>query len=885
MLLSAGARLGPYEVIAPLGAGGMGEVYQARDHRLNRQVALKVLPAGLMTDEDRRRRFVQEAQLASSLQHPHIVTIYDIGTAAEGDYLAMELVRGRTLDVVVPKKGLRLPEALRYAIQIADALAAAHGAGIVHRDLKPGNIMVTDQGQIKILDFGLATLSEAQPEAASSADETRAVVETGANTILGTVAYMSPEQAEGRKVDARSDLFSFGAILYEMLSGRRAFRADSMPGTLAAVINLDPPPLATVADDVPQPVERLVSRCLRKDLARRAQHASDIKVALEELQEDTLSGSASAAAAVEPRPRPWRRGLLAAGLALLALAGAVAAVAWWPRDAPAPVALSPVPLTSLPGTEGQPTFSPDGTQIAFMWVRQSSPPDVYAQVIGGGSPALRLTDDGGGHSYPAWSPDGKFIALWHFDGPNTPGNLAIVSPLGGPERRLLEWTGSSRRIAWSIDSQWLAVSPVNVRVNLDKGITLVSVATGERIEWAAIDPVFARSADPAFSPDGSRLAYLRVSDDFSADLYVVSVNDDGRPGGQPIRVPYGGTDPTSPVWTADGRDLLVIEGVASSNGGVVRVPADGSRPGERIPGLEGAARTAGLTVARAGQRLAMSRDGLDAAIWRVDLKDPAASGPIAASTLHDEGADFSSDDRRIAFSSNRLGAREIWVADVTGEQALSLTNFGGPVPGTARWSPDDRLIAFDGRPHGNSEIFVVAATGGALRQLTTDAGEDARPAWSHDGQSIYFSSTRSGRNEIWRMTADGRDPVQVTRGGGSTVAVAPDGTWLYYQRPDSPFIHRIRPDGTGDSVAVAENTRFLALTTTARGLWFLANPAPGSGPRIRVLRFSDNTITDAAALDFFPLPVGMSVSADERYVLVSRADSRGGDLLLVNGFR
>src|SRR5262245_7847180 len=272
MPLPTPTRFGPYETVSFLGAGGMGEVYEAIDTRLNRHVALKVLPPHLVADEERRRRFVQEAQLASSLQHSNIVTIYDIGSANSADYIAMELVRGRALDSLIPNKGLRLGDALRYGIQITDALAAAHSAGIVHRDLKPGNIMVTDQDQIKILDFGLATL--ANHGMTSAVDETQIkAVETGAGMIVGSVAYMSPEQAEGKKVDARSDIFSFGAIMYEMLSGQRAFRADSTPATLAAVINLEPRPLTNLAADIPQAVERLVSRCLRKDLSRRAQHA------------------------------------------------------------------------------------------------------------------------------------------------------------------------------------------------------------------------------------------------------------------------------------------------------------------------------------------------------------------------------------------------------------------------------------------------------------------------------------------------------------------------------------------------------------------------------------------------------------------------------------
>ena len=289
--LSAGTVIGPYEVVALLGAGGMGQVYQARDSRLNRLVALKVLSSTIGADAERRRRFVQEAQLASALQHPNIVAVFDIGTAGEIDYLAMELVRGRPLDELIPANGLRLTDVLRYGSEIADALAAAHAMGIVHRDLKPGNIMVTGEGRIKILDFGLATLVERGLLDAS--DETRVhanPVETGAGTILGTVAYMSPEQAEGKTVDARSDLFSFGAILYEMVSGRRAFRADSTAGTLAAVITLDPDPIATLTANIPAPLEKVISRCLKKDVTRRAQHASDVKLALDEIQEDSSSG-------------------------------------------------------------------------------------------------------------------------------------------------------------------------------------------------------------------------------------------------------------------------------------------------------------------------------------------------------------------------------------------------------------------------------------------------------------------------------------------------------------------------------------------------------------------------------------------------------------------
>ncbi len=881
MPLATPTRFGPYETISFLGAGGMGDVYEAIDTRLNRRVALKVLPPHLVADEDRRRRFVQEAQLASSLQHPHIVTIYDIGSANSADYIAMERVRGRTLDSVIPNKGLRLGDALRYGIQITDALSAAHAAGIVHRDLKPGNIMVTDQDQIKILDFGLATL--ANHGMTSAVDETRIKsVETGEGTIVGSVAYMSPEQAEGKKVDARSDIFSFGAIMYEMLSGQRAFRADSTPATLAAVINLEPRPLTNLAEGVPQAVERLVSRCLRKDLSRRAQHASDIKVALEELREDSTSGALAAPAPARTSGR-WVTPAALAGVVLLCV---VCAAAWfWPRTPPPPTSFQPVPLTSLPGSENSATISPDGTQVAFSWAPESGEvPGVYVQLINGTGTRLPLSSDGKPRISPSWSPDGTLIALWRGEG-GTQGSLNLISPLGGPERQLLTWDGAARRPAWSPDGRWLAISPVSTRSDLDKGIVLISPATGEKVDWSTIDRAFVSSADAAFSPDGRRIAYTTTTGDFTGQVHVVSVGNDGRPVGQPTLLNYKGQGLRNPVWTADGQSILVVDGDPSSNGGVTRIPIDDPGKAQRLLGLD---RATDVALSRDGTKLVFSRGSDNSDLWRIDLRDPSKSGRFATSTLFDGGAEYSPDGQRIALSSNRGGGREIWVTDANGENATAVTNFNGPIAGTGRWSPDSRQIVFDSRPDGNSDIFVVSGSGGPVKQLTRTPGEDARPAWSHDGRSIYFSSDRNGRNEIWRMSGDGGDPVQITHNGGAVVVVSHDGEHLFYKREvGSGPIYDIRPDGTGDTVIVPEVTfAVLPYTASASGIWWVATPTRDrSYWSIRMLRFVDRKIVEVARLESLAFALNLSVSPDERYVLLTRPDTSGTDLLLVNNFR
>jgi eukaryotic-like serine/threonine-protein kinase len=345
-----GQTISHYQILEKLGEGGMGVVYKARDSHLDRLLAIKVLPAERVTDPDRKRRFVQEAKAASALNHPNIVTIYDIDQAGGVDFIAMEYVAGKPLDYLVPRKGLHLTTALKYAVQMADALAAAHAAGITHRDLKPGNVMVTESGLVKVLDFGLAKLTE---EAATSGlEDARTLAgtprpKTEEGVILGTVSYMSPEQAEGRPVDARSDIFSLGSVLYEMITGRKAFQGETKLSTLTAILREEPKRASEIVEDLPKEVERIISRCLRKEPSRRFQHMDDVKVELEELKEESDSGKLLAPAPPGGQGRRWNP-VWVAGLTALLLV--VAIVVWFIRSGTkAPrVELTAVPLTSYP---------------------------------------------------------------------------------------------------------------------------------------------------------------------------------------------------------------------------------------------------------------------------------------------------------------------------------------------------------------------------------------------------------------------------------------------------------------------------------------------------------------------------------------------------------
>ena len=367
MPLSPGSRLGPYEVLSPLGAGGMGEVYRARDPRLGREVAIKVLPEDSTADPERLRRFELEAKAVGALSHPNLLAVFDTGQHEGAPFVVFELLEGETLRARLGGEALPPPKALDYAIQIARGLAAAHEKGIVHRDLKPDNLFLTRDGRLKILDFGLAKLRPPLDPGDVSAETRTASVHTEAHTILGTVGYMSPEQVRRSPVDHRSDIFSFGSVLYEMLAGSRPFRGETEAETMTAILNQDPPPLAEATGKVPVALERIVRHCLEKRPEDRFQSARDLVFDLEAVAQ---AGTAGAPGWPPRRGRRMRLAMVAgvAVLGLLAVGGVVRnwfAHGLWNSRRTAP--MSVVPLTSLSGWEWDPALSPDGSQLAFSW--------------------------------------------------------------------------------------------------------------------------------------------------------------------------------------------------------------------------------------------------------------------------------------------------------------------------------------------------------------------------------------------------------------------------------------------------------------------------------------------------------------------------------------
>ena len=481
MTLAPASRLGAYEVLSALGAGGMGEVYRARDTRLSRDVAIKVLPAERLADEHRRRRFQQEARALSSLNHPHIVTIYEVESAGAVDFIVMEFVRGSTLDQLIPSRGFRVSELLRIAVPVAEALAAAHARGIIHRDVKPANLMVGDDGVVKVLDFGLAKLLEPDEEpGAATATDLRHGDVSALGRIAGTPAYMAPEQASGGKVDARSDVFSFGAVLYQMATGARAFDGNSSAETLAAVLAGQPKP-PTQITAVPRELERVILRCLRKEPDRRYQTMLDVRNDLQELEEEIQCADV-------PGWRPGRSGVGSRWPSRLGLLPSAAAVTWsrWSRTGIPPPPMQVRSVTGLDGYEMMPSLSPDGNQVAFAWNgdKDGSNVDVYVSMIG--TPAVhRLTTHPAMDVFPRWSPDGRqiaFVRQWT----DHAGRVYVVSPLGGPERKLSDFDAHFDRVAvfgdlsWSPDGRYIAAARSSTqREGESTGIYLIPVEGGE----------------------------------------------------------------------------------------------------------------------------------------------------------------------------------------------------------------------------------------------------------------------------------------------------------------------------------------------------------------------------------------------------------------------
>ena len=883
-----GQTLDRYTIEAKLGEGGMGVVYRARDSHLNRVVAIKVLPADKVSDSERRQRFVQEARAASALNHPNIVTIHDIRSDSGIDFIVMEHVGGRPLDEVIAGRPLRLNRALRYAIQIADALARAHEAGIVHRDLKPSNIIVSDEDVIKVLDFGLAKLIDPVERSAEDQTQTRPITDDG--MIVGTAAYMSPEQAEGRKVDGRSDIFSFGAILYEMVTGRRAFEGASMVSVLAKILNDEPVSPNAAGAAIPVDVERTIMRCLRKDPARRFQSMADLKVGLDDL----LTDSGSAVAAVPGRATaPARRmvPLVLSGAFVVLLAGGY--LAWKsssPRVTASPPSARPVPITALPGIVRWPSFSPDGSQIAFQWNGEKQDnADVYVQQIGGAR--LQVTKDPAIDYSPMWSPDGRWIAFLRQTNDELQ-ELRLISPLGGPERKVagIRPHGLLREstLDWCPDSSCIIVSDDPSGSDAEAtALFVVSIESGEkrRLTRPSRETILA-DTDPAVSPDGRWLVFRRDTAPYSGRLQIVPLGPGLTVTGEPRAITGILITAYAPRWISS--DEIVF----AARGGLWRTHIEPGSTPERLATAGEDGLTPAVWRSRSGEagRLAYVRSYRDLNVWRIDTPgpgQPANGSPVKAiaSTRLDGLVQLSRDGKRAVFMSDRAGEWEVWTSGVDGSDAQKLTSLAAN-PGFPRWSPDGSLVAF----HSNSEaeadgnIFVVPSGGGKATQLTSHATTNTFPSFSADGKWIYFCSRRSGVLAIWKIPTAGGDAAQVTTKPSALALEAEDGKSIFFaesRNSVAPGPLWQQPLDGSAPVKLLESVLPTSFDVIDRGIYYIESTSPDA---VKFLEFGTRRVSTIAE-HLGQASSGVSASRDGRLILFTRVDARVDDLMLVDKFR
>jgi serine/threonine protein kinase/sugar lactone lactonase YvrE len=827
----------------------MGEVWRAQDTQLDRTVAMKFSKEALSD------RFKLEAWTAAQLSHPNICTLHDVGP----DYLVMEFVEGEAVRGPMPPA-----KAVGYAAQICDALEAAHRRGIVHRDLKPGNILAARQG-IKLLDFGLAKLQEGTAGPSDLSDTL-----TGKHLFIGTPQYMAPEQLHGKPADARSDIFALGCVLYEMLTGEKAFEGGTAALVIAAVLTSEPRPISQFQPQATPLLEGVLAKCLAKDPEDRWQSARDLKHALE------LAAVSAAPAAKAADRWIWPAALAA----IILLTAAVAWVAFRGGGGEIPVLVRP--LTTTPGDELFPSISPDGRMVAYVWdPMDGEAQDLYVRLIDRGAP-LRLTSDREAETMPVWSPDSQRIAYVRFS-EGRQATIYEVSALGGGERRV----GSGRLYGWSPDGNWLlAGDGVSGPFLTASSLKLVSISDGQSRPLPQ-PPV--GQVDGAVFLDAQTILAIGDAKPGQVALCRFSLGQRAWTS-QPISgVAAGGTMALGP-----GGERIVFDAPirAGQPRRLVRVAVDGGEAAALPFGVDGT----WPTISRSGNRMVFETNFENANIYRA----PAWPGPgtapkaerwISGPAVEDSPA-ISPDGAWMVVSSTRAGQSQIYLSQADGSGARALTGLAGGTVGSPVWSPDGKMIAFDARVEGNPDVWVVAAAGGTPRRLTDHPAEDVLPCWSPDGRYVFFSSRRAGEPRLWRVPAAGGAAEPWSKGEARAAKLSRDGKYLYYLKlGQQGGLWRMPAEGGEEQPVLAEinHRNFIPL---ADGVYFF-RILQASGPHGSAgageacfYRFGTRAVEKLGFTTLRPMRqngIGMSPGGQSVYFV--QVDSQGRDLMLVENFR
>jgi Tol biopolymer transport system component len=726
-----GKKLGHYRITAQIGAGGMGEVFRAQDLTLGRDVALKLLPAEFADDPERLARFRREAALLAALNHPNIATLHGLETDEGVHFLVMEVVEGEDLAARLSRGPLAVAEALHVARQVAASLVAAHQKGIIHRDLKPANIRLTPEGTVKVLDFGLAKGFDEEPRTGdlSQSPTMMTAAQTRAGFVMGTAAYMAPEQARGKPLDPRVDVWAFGCVLYECLTGKQAFAGETVTDILAKILEREPD-WEILPAETPAALRMLLQHCLAKDPRKRWRDMGDVAVLLDETQ--VLSSPIAAAPALARRRSRALPMLAAAALVVAVLAFVLGRRNTTPEATrTAAPSLQFTQLTVQSGPEGDPCLSPDGNYLVYA-AYEGEERDIYLQRIGGFNP-INLTpntpeDD---DSAPAYSPDGRRIA---FRSSRDGGGIFVMGSTGESVRRLSD-VGFDP--AWSPDGRFLVADSEGPSDPLDRGtrssLWVIDVENGEKRLLTEGDAV-----QPDWSPGGERIAYWSVEDTTGGRRDLWTIRADGS---EAVPITRDAAVDWKPVWSPDGRFLYFASDRAGSMN-LWRVPID-----EASGQVLGEPQPLGIPTAMTG-KFDVSRDGRHLAYESLQR------------SLHLGRIDFQGSPRQA--------------------QPMKLITQSSLLSVDPSVSPDGEWVVF--RSLGTREdLYLIRTDGTQIRKLTDDAYRDRGPAWAPDGSFIVFYSDRSGRYEYWRIRPDGSGLEQVTRTKGRALwypIVSPEGKRL-----------------------------------------------------------------------------------------------------------